>query len=88
MEDAVSFLVFYYPHILAQEWRYDILLPSERFQNINHNSDCGFHILNFMHAAVNDTRVPISPADFNEFKSRTDETLQSLKKQPTTEQFM
>ena len=78
MEDTVSFLMFYYPHILAEEWRYDVLIASDKFQNPSNNTDCGFHILNFMHAAVNDTRVPTSSAEFNKFKSTTDITLQSL----------
>ena len=84
MDDTVSFLRFYYPSIKANEWRYDTLNMSDRFQVPSLNLDCGFHMLNFMHAAIKNTRVPISHKDFNAFKTRTNNTLLKLQNKTTS----
>ena len=52
VEDTVSFLRYYYPEIPETDWRYDTLNAADRFQNAELKTDCGFHILNFMHAAL------------------------------------
>ena len=52
VEDTISFLRYYYPEIPETDWRYDTSNAADKFQNSELNSDCGFHILNFMHAAL------------------------------------
>jgi Ulp1 family protease len=78
IDNTVSFLRYYYPEISENEWKYDTLNSSDRFQNTNQNLDCGFHILNFMRAALQNTRIPIMHAAFNTFKTRTLSTIEVL----------
>ena len=73
VKDTVSFLRYYYPEIPETDWRYDTLNAADKFQNLELNTDCGFHILNFMHA-----RIPLLHETFNEFKARTDRILNDL----------
>ena len=44
-------------------------------KNLELNTDCGFHILNFKNA-----RIPLLHETFNEFKARTDRILHDLTK--------
>lgn len=80
VEDTVSFLRYYYPEIPESDWRYDTLNAADKFQNLELNTDCGFHILNFMHAALKNARIPLLHETFNEFKARTDRILHDLTK--------
>ena len=75
VEDTVSFLRYYYPEIPETDWRYDTLNAADRFQNAELNTDCSFHILNFMHAALKNARIPLY-----DFKARTDRILNDLTK--------
>ena len=78
VDDSVSFLRYYYPEIPETDWRYDTLNAADRFQNAELNTDCGFHIINFMHAALKNARIPLLHDTFNEFKARTDRILNDL----------
>ena len=78
IEDTVSFLRYYYPEIQETQWRYDTLQKADRFQNVNLNKDCGFHILNFIHAALKNARIPQLHETFNKFKARTEKQLNEL----------
>ena len=80
VEDTVSFLRYYYLQIPETDWRYDTLNAADKFQNSELNSDCGFHILNFMHAALKNARIPLLHETFNEFQARTDRILHHLTK--------
>ena len=84
MDDIVSFLRFYYPHIEEESWRYDSLNLSDRFQKSTLNLDCGFHILHFMHCALKNIRIPLSHAQFNLFKSRINNSLLKLQNDKST----
>ena len=75
VEDTDSFLRYYYPEIPESDWRYGTLNAADKFQNLELNTDCGFHILNFMHAALKKARIPLLHETFNEFKARTDRIL-------------
>ena len=75
IEDTVSFLGYYYPEIQETQWRYDTLQRADRFQNVNLNKDCSFHILNFTHAALKNTRIPQLHGTFYKFKARTEKTI-------------
>ena len=79
VEDTVLFLRYYYPEIPESDWRYDTLNAADKFQNLELNIDCGFHISNFMHAALKNARIPLLHETFNEFKARTDRILNELK---------
>ena len=78
IEDTVSFLRYYYPEIQETQWRYDTLQKADRFQNVNLNKDCGFHILNFIHAALKSARIPQLHETFNAFKARPEKLLKEL----------
>ena len=78
IEDTVSFLRYYYPEIQETQWRYDTLQKADRFQNVNLNKDRRFHILNFIHAALKNARIPQLHETFNKFKARTKKLLNEL----------
>ena len=78
IEDTVSFLFYYYPDIPKEEWRYDTLNNADRFQEVHKNLECGFHISNFLHAALRNARIPILHEAFNAFKLRTERTISRL----------
>ena len=78
IEDTVSFLRYYYPEIQETQWRYDTLQKANRFQNVNLNKDCSFHILNFIHAALKNARIPQLHETFNKFKARTEKLSNEL----------
>ena len=78
IDDTVSFLLYYYPDIPREEWRYDNLNIADRFQEVHRNLDCGFHILNFLHAALKNARIPRLHDAFNAFKLRTNRTILRL----------
>ena len=80
VEDTISFLRYYYPEIPGTDWRYDTLNAADKFKNSELNIDCGFHILNFMHAALKNARIPLLHEIFNELKARTDRILHDLTK--------
>ena len=84
MDDIVSFLRFYYPHIEEESWRYDSLNLSDRFQESTLNLDCGFHIIHFIHCALKNIRIPLSHAQFNLFKSRINISLLILQNDKST----
>ena len=81
IEDTVSFLRYYYPEIQETQWRYDTLQKGDRFQNVNLNKDCSFHILNFIHAALKNARIP----QLNAFKARTEKLLKELQNPANTQ---
>ena len=85
IEDTVSFLRYYYPEIQETQWRYDTLQKADRFQNVNLNKDCGFHILNFIHAALKNARIPQLHETFNKFKARTEKLLEELQNPAPTQ---
>lgn len=85
IEDTVSFLRYYYPEIQETSWRYDTLHNSDRFQNVNLNKDCGFHILNFIHAAIKNAIIPQLHNTFNAFKARTEKLLKELQNPANTQ---
>ena len=85
IEDTVSFLRYYYAEIQETQWRYDTLQKGDRFQNVNLNKDCGFHILNFIHAAIKNARIPQLHETFNAFKARTEKLLKELQNPAITQ---
>ena len=85
IEDTVSFLRYYYPEIQETQWRYHTLQKADRFQNVNLNKDCGFHILNFIHAAIKNARIPQLHETFNKFKARTEKLLKELQNPAPTQ---
>ena len=85
IEDTVSFLRYYYAEIQETQWRYDTLQKGDRFQNVNLNKDCGFHILNFIHAAIKNARIPQLHETFNAFKARTEKLLKELQNPANTQ---
>ena len=85
IEDTVSFLRYYYPEIQESQWRYDTLHEADRFQNVNLNKNCGFHILYFIHAALKNVRIPQLHETFNKFKARTDKLLNDLQNPQQTQ---
>ena len=85
IEDTVSFLRYYYAEIQETQWRYDTLQKGDRFQNVNLNKDCGFHILNFIHAALKNARIPQLHETFNAFKARTEKLLKELQNPANTQ---
>ena len=78
IENTVSFLRYYYPEIQETQSRYDTFQKADRFQNVNLNKDCSFHILNFIHAALKNARIPQLHETFNKFKARTEKLLDEL----------
>ena len=54
---------------------HNTLNAADKFQNLELNTDCGFHILNFMHAALKNARIPLY-----DFKARTGRILNDLTK--------
>ena len=86
IEDTVSFLRYYYPEIQETQWRYDTLQKADRFQNVNLNKDCcGFHILNYIHAALKNARIPQLHKTFNKFKAHTEKLLNELQNPALTQ---
>ena len=85
IEDTVSFLRYYYPEIQETQWRYDTLQKADRFQNVHLNKDSGFHILNFIHAALKNVRTPQLHETFNKFKARTEKLLKELQNPAPTQ---
>ena len=67
------------------QWRYDTLQKADSFQNVNLNKDCGFHILNFIHAALRNARIPQLHETFNKFKARTEKLLNELQNPAQTQ---
>ena len=78
IEDTASFLRYYYPEIQETQRRYDTLQTADSFQNENLNKDCGFHILNFIHAALKNARISQLHETFSKFKARTQKPLNEL----------
>jgi hypothetical protein len=60
---------YMFPSIGASEWTIEQVQARYRFQKI-HFLDCGFHLLNFVNAAVRDTRIEYDPSAFANFKSK------------------
>ena len=85
IEDTVSFLRYYYPEMQETQWIYDTLHKADRFQNVHLNKDCGFHILNFIHAALKNARFPQLHETFNKFKARTEKLLGELQNPAPTQ---
>ena len=72
-------LDYLYPTHKGQ-WRHDVIRPEEKFQNENTHIDCGFHILNFAEAALEDRLITTQHADFNIFKQKIELQLDTIKK--------
>ena len=68
MEDTVSFLRYCHPEIPISVWKYDTLIPADRFQIVKLHRD---YILNFMHAAPKNARIPLLHETCNIFKAHT-----------------
>jgi Ulp1 family protease len=58
---------YMFPSILAAEWKTSQVQQHYRFQS-SHN-DCGFHLLNFARAAVDDVRIETNNLAFAKLKS-------------------
>ena len=77
-QDIECMLDYLYPTYKGQ-WTHDVIRPGEQLQNGGTHIDCGFHILNFAEAALEDRLITIDHADFNIFKERIELQLDSIK---------
>ena len=77
-QDIECMLDYLYPTYKGQ-WTHDVIRPEEQIQNGRTHIDCGFHILNFAEAALEDRLITIDHADFNIFKERIELQLDSIK---------
>lgn len=59
-----------FPSIKADQWNIEKIHKLYRFQ-LKGYLDCGFHLLNFVLAAINDTEIHYNRIDFNAFKEVT-----------------
>lgn len=78
LQDIECMLDYIYPTYKGQ-WTHDVIRPEEQFQNGNTHIDCGFHILNFAEAALEDRLITTDHADFNMFKQKIELQLDSIK---------
>ena len=78
LQDIECMLDYIYPTYKGQ-WVHDVIRPEEQIQNIRTHVDCGFHILNFAEAALEDRLITINHADFNMFKEKIELQLASIK---------
>ena len=69
LKDTLSFLDYIFPDSRDQ-WSYDYLYRKECFQKNDY--DCGFHVINFVSHALEDSRVNFNPDSFQSLKSRVD----------------
>lgn len=56
-----------------------MIRPEEQFKNGNTYIDCGFHILNFAEAALENRLITTDRADFNMIKQKIELQLDSIK---------
>lgn len=77
-QDIECMLDYLYPTYKGQ-WTHDVIRPVEQIQNGRTHIDCGFHMLNFAEAALEDRLITIDHADFNMFKERIELQLDSIK---------
>lgn len=67
LESAKLLALYMYPCVKLETWDFQILNDCYRFQKDKYE-DCGYHILNFMKAAVEDTEINKDSIDFAKFK--------------------
>jgi hypothetical protein len=60
---------FMFPSIKASEWTIEQVEKRYRFQKTSF-LDCGFHLLNFVNAAVADERISTNSLEFATFKNK------------------
>jgi hypothetical protein len=77
LENIESMLDYLYPHLKGQ-WVHDKIRPEEQFQNSNTHTDCGFHMLAFVEAALKDRQISIHHAEFDIFKERIELQLEAI----------
>lgn len=78
LQDIECMLDYIYPTYKG-EWTHDVIRPEEQIQNARTHIDCGFHILNFAEAALEDRLITTDHADFNKFKHKVELQLTSIK---------
>jgi Ulp1 protease family, C-terminal catalytic domain len=78
LEDIECMLDYLYPSNKGQ-WTHDVIRPEEQIQNGTTHIDCGFHILNFAEAALEDRLIKTDHADFNMFKQKIELQLETIK---------
>lgn len=67
LKSAKLLALYMYPCVKLETWDFEILNDCYRFQMKNYG-DCGYHILNFMKAAVEDTKINNDSIEFADFK--------------------
>jgi hypothetical protein len=68
MEEDTKLLASYmFPALGSDDWSFEELPKRYRFQKKN-NLDCGFHLLNFMEAAIEDRSIIYDREEFITWK--------------------
>lgn len=78
MRDVNRFLDYYYPH-KKDTWIIEHLLTEERFQDYDSQVDCGYHVINFMEAACENTRIRPKGNKFMQYKDTISEIIKTWK---------
>ncbi len=68
-EDAKLLASYMFPAVGSNEWSFEVLNKQDRFQR--NNLDCGFHLLNFIEAALEDRSVLSDSELFIQWKKST-----------------
>lgn len=68
------FAMFIFPSIQVSEWEFEELDSRDRFQDTD-LGDCGFHMINFILAVLNDCRIVNDKLTFSILKRKYAEIL-------------
>lgn len=62
---------FMFPFITTYDWELEKIHDADSFQNSGLHNDCGFHVLNFANAAIDNDHIENDILLFSQFKQVT-----------------